>query len=159
MSLRNGTKSSNEGTFNYPKLWRCNLEVWRLNARNSRSSNNNNNKNGDATFATGIRSAFIVGDNNGEAMQMPAAHKAPLSLFHPFSLFPVRRSASVEVFEFFLFTPEAAFVLPPLPLFHPRASLFSAVLPFIGTPECLHCETGRVAGWFRHVCRFHEFHL
>jgi len=74
-------------------------------------------------------------------MQMPAAHKASLllslfrSLFFPFPLVPLHS----EVFEFFLFTPEGRV--------RPRAPLFSTVHPFIGTPECLHCETGGVAGW------------
>lgn len=84
-------------------------------------------------------------------MQMPAAHKAPpppppplsaflsLSRSCPRSLSPDTTSARttpsrVEVFEFFLFTPTRGTPFA-------RAPPFSTVLPFIGTPECLHCET------------------
>lgn len=75
----------------------------------------------------------------------PPLIKRPLSLFLPFSLFPLCRQHPSRCSNFSSLRPRPAFVLPPLPLFHPRASLsfplFSLLL------ACRNVCIARLAEW------------
>jgi len=103
--------------------------------------------------AAGIPPAFIVGDNNGgRPYRCPPLIKTPsLSLSLSFSFFTSFSLVSppLEMFEFFLFTPEDRRPVPrALAVASTLSSILSfTVLSFIGTPECLHCKNSIVTGW------------
>lgn len=107
-------KKKNRGIFNYPEIGGASQSI------EIKCCNNTATTTVAATATMAMRggnnptfrSAFIVGDNNGEAMQMPAAHKASHPLFQP-GVAPL----PAEVFEFFLFTPEGRARFPPRALF------------------------------------------
>lgn len=95
----------------------------------------------------GFRSAFIVGDNNGEAMQMPAAHKAfPPSFFNLASL---RSRRGVRIF------PLSTFAFPSRT--RALSSLFTLLLARRNVCIARPAERSGRPAWS--VCRFHEFHL
>lgn len=101
----------------------------------SDNDNGGNGGDGDAATIPRFGRLLLPEITMGRPCRCLPLIKPPTLFFNPASLrFPS------EVFEFFLFTPEGRARFPP------RTSRpFPTVHPFIGTPECLHFETGRVA--------------